>query len=480
MYTQVSPVSYSSLQGSCIHFPTIDLTDGSVRFYDPQENVILMDSQIRDGFVEFSNGTRQSLCKNFVRLDEDIQTAIVFNLSNGEVFLVDISTGRQLWKSDVTRSFYKAFKSPPRGRIFLTWNNVSVEVDTWSGKWLVNHPDTGGSETVVKVEHGKIYLPSGSIVSIVLKIRNPNYVLTLEPYHGTISIFKKATGHMYGRLSYASTKSTAEMVSTTEPSLHNLEVLTTTEATGLSADCNFLPVIDLTNGTIYIYDITQRKIHLDSMIHDGRAYYRNGSSLSLCDNFVAYNNSETPITMVNLKTGDAILMDKENKTRIYKSDVYEGFPVRLERTRVMLAWEDMSVWIDTRSGNWFIEDINNGKLLKAERIQSGNILKPEGVTIPIKLKINNKAFALILEPNFGKIGIYKKKNGKLYGRIQYPSLKIGTNEHHAIAKSQTTFLPSQLPENKVEIIDEEISKIDGEIENKYNKNTEIPSNMEKN
>ncbi|KAL5964224.1 hypothetical protein TSMEX_008044, partial [Taenia solium] len=195
----VASATNSSPHVSCSYFPIIDLTDGTVRLFSPFENDILVDSRVRDGAAHFPNGTVLRLCENFVGFNEDVYTAVVVDLGNGNVRLQDTSNAMDLVRSNVTIGFPLVYKNP-RIRTCLIWRNVSVQVDTWNGIWMVKLPGSNRFERSLKLEDGHIFMSSGETVSIPLKIRNPEYILTLEPNWGTISVYKKATGRIYGRV----------------------------------------------------------------------------------------------------------------------------------------------------------------------------------------------------------------------------------------------------------------------------------------
>ncbi|KAM7537504.1 hypothetical protein Aperf_G00000060811 [Anoplocephala perfoliata] len=445
---------------SCHYFPIIDLSDGSVRIFDPTSFTILMDSQVKDGEVVFTNGTRMQLCENFVKADEGFQRTVVVNLRNGIVELRDLSGRRKAVYSNVTSGF-RLERSTPRVRPVLVWRNVTAVIDTWKGSWIVKLPGSDQFERVVKIEDGIISMPSGYNVSILLKIKNPKYALTLEPHWGTVSVYRKSTGHLYGRVIYDLRIATSDKPEETSGLMdaldssgspnENLDVsMPTRSATTEIHYCQYVPAIDLTNGTIYLYDNKRRKVLIDSEVRDGIVHFSNGSSFEACETFVAFDDPEASITMVNLTTGESFLLDRDEKKNIYKSDVFRGFPPKFSALRTIITWKNVKVQIDTRNGNWIVEDPENGQLTKARNIVNGKIIMPVGDAIPIQLKIFNKDYSLILEPSVGLIGVYKKSDGELYGRVFYNQRSKRDLQKTTSTQGCTTFIPLQQTDGLVE------------------------------
>ncbi|KAM3183946.1 hypothetical protein ACTXT7_009345 [Hymenolepis weldensis] len=425
-----------------------------------------MDSHVKDGQVYFTNGTSFKLCENFVKVDDDaVQRTIIVDLGNGNVEFRDLSSGKKSVYSNVTSGF-RLRHNTPRVKPILVWRNVTAMIDTWSGKWAVKFPGSDDFQEVEKIENGIIYTLSGEKVQILLKIKNPKYVLTLEPHWGTVSVYRKSTGHLYGRVSYApgviSTNTPvgnsilANRVDSPWSPITNFDITMPTESP--EKDINkkkYFPAIDLTNGTIYLYDPKRRKVLMDSEVRDGIAHFKNGSTFKICDTFVAFDDPEATVTVVNLTTGDSFLLDRNNAVKIYKSDVFRGFPQQFSSTRTVVAWKNIKVQIDTRSGDWIVQDPESGKLRKAKEIINGKIIMPDGEIIPIQLKIYNKDYSLILEPFVGSIGVYRKSDGELYGKILYNQRGkrdlVKTTAFTSIL-STTTVVPLQQTEDLTETI----------------------------
>ncbi|VDO03514.1 unnamed protein product, partial [Rodentolepis nana] len=420
----------SSTQINCHYFPTIDLSDGTVRIFHPETYTILMDSYVKDGQVHFNNGTSFRLGENFVKVDDDaVQRTVIVDLGSGDVEFRDLLGGKSSFYANVT-SGLRLGHNIPRVVPLLVWKNASAMIDTWSGKWTVKFPGGNDFREVQKIENGTIHLLSGENVAILLKIRNPKYALTLEPHWGTISVYRKSNGHLYGRVSYdprlKSTNAregnsiTSKIEDSTRPPIANLDVIVSTQSPERDTSvCKYIAAIDLTIGTIYLYDPKQRKILSDSEIRDGTAYFKNGSSFKTCHTFGAFDDPEATISIVNLTTGDSFLMNRDNGTVIYKSNVFRGFPQKINSTRSIIAWNNIKVHIDTQSGDWIVQDPENGQLRNAKEIIDSKIIMPDEKIIPIPLKLTNKNFLLILEPLYGSIGVYRKTTGELYGRILY-------------------------------------------------------------
>lgn len=423
-----------------------------------------MDSHVKDGQVYFTNGTSFQLCENFVKVDDDaVQRTIIVDLGSGDVEFRDLLSGKKSVHSNVTSGF-RLRHNTPRVRPILVWRNVTAMVDTWSGKWAVKFPGSNDFKEVEKIENGIIYTPSGEKVQILLKIKNPKYVLTLEPHWGTVSVYRKSTGHLYGRVSYApSVISTntpvgnsilTNLVDSTGSPVTNLNITMSTELPEKDINENkYFPAIDLTNGTIYLYDPKLKKVLMDSEVRDGTAYFKNGSTIKICDTFVAFDDPEATVSVVNLTTGDSFLLDRNNRTKIYKSDVFRGFPQQFSSTRTVVAWKNIKVQIDTRSGDWVVQDPESGKLRKAKEIINGKVIMPDGEIIPIQLKIYNKDYSLILEPLVGSIGVYRKSDGELYGKVLYNQRGkrdlVKTTAFTSI-QSTTTVVPLQQTEDLIE------------------------------
>nr|CDS32815.2 hypothetical protein HmN_000464900 [Hymenolepis microstoma] len=389
-----------------------------------------MDSYVKDGQVYFNNGTSFRLCENFVKVKDDaVQRTVIVDLGSGSVEFRDLLGGKNSVYSNVTSGFRLGTKIP-RVLPLLVWKNVTAMIDTWSGKWTMKFSGSDVFREVQKIENGIIHILSGEIIPILLKIKNPKYALTLEPHWGTISVYRKSDGHLYGRVSYdprfksinarEGNSVSANLVDSTGSPITNLDVTVSTQSPEKDTSvCKYTAAIDLTNGTIYLYDLKQRKIIIGSKVRDGTAYFKNGSSFKTCRTFVGFDNSESAITMVNLTTGDSFLLDRDNNTIIYKSNVYRGFPQKINSVRTIIAWNNIKVHIDTQSGDWIVQDPESGQFRKAKEIINGKVIMPDGKIISIQLKLSNKNYLLILEPLFGSIGIYRKSTGEIYGRILY-------------------------------------------------------------
>ncbi|VDD77139.1 unnamed protein product [Mesocestoides corti] len=386
-FTQVPPSAEPQSRVSCHFFPIIDLTNGVVRLFDPKAKSVLMESQVYGGVVHFTNGTVMRPCKSFVALEDPVKVVTVVNLSTGDVELIDTAANRSLAKSLVSKRL-PADLQQLEVRPVLTWKNFTVEIDTLNGRWMVRNHQTGQFVAAKNVENGQIIMPSGEVIPIPLKIRNPRYVLMLAPHSGYVRIFRRSDGRMYKRVIYVPTFTTTtwkpeastvvpEAGEVSTPSM--VEFVTDSTATSISTPlietanvpCVYLPIVDLTDGSVHLYLRNEDRVVMESYVRDGIVVFDNGTRMTVCDAFVAFDDPLSSITKINLGTGEVELKDSEDKVTLMKSDVSHGLPVDSSKTRVVLTWKNVTVRIDTRNGDWFVSDPETGELTKAKEVANG-------------------------------------------------------------------------------------------------------------